>query len=246
MLSRGQSPWLFLIIAVLGCTPTPPPPGVLRPDPKNFPKSLSGPMPNFGPFVSRLDALSSACSLIFSQQDASAGREDDMHFDLRWRNTKEYCAWLYYTPDDKYELSMLVESTGPVPPRKQHERRCRAPAFVDDARYPPRSLRYLYFVHNHPATPTNLSEEDIGAVIKIARLHGPFVDTKEGRIPVGVIAFFANSYRSSAAMCDGFYEYSWGNSWVMRWTRDDEGRWQQEKAGTVTWLNEQEFNFEPE
>jgi hypothetical protein len=141
---------------------------------------------------------------------------------------------------------MLVESTEAVPSRSYQERRCKAPAFVDDKRYPPRSLKYLYFVHNHPAVPTRLSEEDIGAVVKIAKLHGGFVDTVEGRIPVGVIAFFANSSNPVTNSCDGFYEYSWGSSEVVRWTPDAQGQWRRAKAGTVTWISETDFKFKSE
>lgn len=207
---------------------------------------MEGPMPRFGPFDSRWDALLAACPLILSQQNATAGREGAMGFDVRWRAATEYCAWLYYTPDDKYELSMLVESTGPTPPDKRRERRCRAPAFVDDKRYPSHSLRYIYFVHNHPAVPTNLSEDDLSAVVKVAKIHGKFAETKEGKVPVGVIAFFSNSQTPQPGRCDGFYEYTWGSPEVVRWTPDGQGAWHAMKAGTVTWTSDTDFEFKPQ
>lgn len=202
-------------------------------------------MPGLGPFDSRLEALAAACPLVLGQRNASAGREGSLSFEMRWRSATEYCAWLYYTPDNKYELSMLVESTEPVPPGKHHERRCKAPAFVDDPRYPPRSLRYIYFIHNHASAPTNLSEDDIRATIKAARIHGPYADTAEGRVPIGVIAFYSNSYPPSAKACDGFYEYVWGSNMVLQWTPDREGGWRKTKAGTVRWFNEVDFEFQP-
>ncbi|WP_224247753.1 hypothetical protein [Hyalangium gracile] len=239
-------PWLCLLACTaLACVPSTPPPGVVRFDPRNFPESVEGPMPHFGPFNSRMDALLAACPLILTKPRATAGRRDDPNFGVRWRASTEYCAWLYYTPDRTYDMSLLVESTEAVPLDNQGERRCRAPAFVSDPRYPKHSLKYLYFLHNHPAVPTNISERDIRAVIKTAMIHGKFVDTEEGRIPIGVIAFIANTYEPSPHSCDGFYEYRWGSSEVMKWQSDAQGLWLAEKAGSVTWINETEFTFEP-
>jgi hypothetical protein len=234
----------LLACIALGCVPPKPPPGVVRFDPENFPDSVDGPMPHFGPFDSRFEALLAACPLILSQPHATAGRVDDPNFAVRWRTSNEYCAWLYYTPDSKYEMSLLVESTEPIPPDSQGERRCKAPAFVNDPRYLQRSLQYLYFLHNHSAVPTNISDRDIRAVIKSALIHGKFVETKEGKIPVAVIAFISNSYEPSLNSCDGFYEYSWGSPEVVKWTPDEHGVWSRKKAGSVTWINETEFQFE--
>jgi hypothetical protein len=238
----------LLALIASGCAPAkpvPPPQGVLRFAPKNLPPSLPGPMPHFGPFDSRLDALLAACPLLLSQPGATAGRADDTSFNARWRGSTEYCSWLYYTPAGKYEMSMMVESADPIPPDHQNERFCKIPASVDDKRYPPRSLKHLYILHNHPAVPTNISNNDIGAVVKLARIHGQFAETSEGRIQVGIVAFFSNSYEPSPSSCDGFFEYSWGSTEVVRWRRDEQGQWRQEKAGTVTWLNETEFDFRP-
>jgi hypothetical protein len=79
----------------------------------------------------------------------------------------------------------------------------------------------------------------------LAKIHGQFAETSEGRIPVGIVAFFSNSYEPSPSSCDGFFEYSWGSTEVIRWRRDEQGLWRREKAGTVTWLNETEFDFRP-
>lgn len=200
-------------------------------------------MPNIGPFDSRWDALLAICPVILSQRGATAGRSDDINFSVRWRVSKEYCAWLYYTPDDKYEMSMLVESTDPVPPGQENERGCRMPAFIDDKRYPLRSLKYIYIIHNHPA-PRTLTKKDIRALLNAARFHGKFVETKEGRIPLRAVAFFANSYAPGSPVCDGFFEYGLGSSEVVKWTPDDQGRWRREVAGTVTWTSEQDFRLD--
>lgn len=241
---RKRFHWLLLLLQALGgCAPSPPPLGVVRFDPRHIPRDLEGPFPNFGPFDTRWDALLAACPLILSQPNATAGRMDDVSFDVRWRTSNEYCAWLYYTPDDKYEMSLLVESTEPV--INNRERHCRAPAFVHDKRYPQGSLKHLYFLHNHSAVPTNISEYDIAAVVRIAQIHGGFVETTEGRIPVSIVAFISNSYTPRPSSCDGFYEYSHGSTEVLKWLSDEHGQWQKSKAGTVTWINETMFTFTP-
>jgi hypothetical protein len=197
-------------------------------------------MPGTPLFETAWDALLAACPLILSQPNATAGDMSGANFNVRWRMSKEYCAWLYYVPDDRYALSKLVESSDPT--RGPFEQGCRAPAFVEDSRYPPDSLKYLYFLHNHPATPTNLSERDIAALAKMARIHGGYVDTKAGRLPIGVIAFFS---KDSASGCDGFYEYTYGSPDVVRWMPDETGHWRRTRAGTVSWENETEFRFVP-
>ncbi|RKH14260.1 hypothetical protein D7V97_03515 [Corallococcus sp. CA053C] len=215
----------------------------MRFDPLRMPARLEGPMPGTPLFDTAWDALLAACPLILAQPNASAGNAGATSFDVRWRMSKEYCAWLYYVPDERYALSKLVESSDPT--RNGFEQGCRAPAFVEDSRYPPDSLKYLYFLHNHPATPTNLSERDIAALAKMARIHGGYIETKAGRLPIGVIAFYSNSSAASPTSCDGFYEYTYGGAEVVRWTPDEEGHWQRTRAGTVTWTSGTEFRFVP-
>ena len=241
---RQWWPCLLLWMA-WGCLPGRPPPGVLRIDPANPPESVPGPMPDFGPFDSRWDALLAACPVILSQPRATAGHQSDMNFGARWRASTEYCSWLYYTPAGKYEMSMLVESSETIPPDDMSERGCRMPAYVDDKRYPPRSLKHLYVLHNHPAVPTHLSEKDIAALVNVARIHGEYLETKEGRIPVGIVAFFSNSPSPGPTDCDGFFEYGLGGRDVVRWTPDGRGTWRRESAGTVTWLSRTRFRFDP-
>jgi proteasome lid subunit RPN8/RPN11 len=238
--------WCLLILVAGACASSPPPPGVIRIDPRNPPKSVEGPITlDFGPFDSYWDALIAACPLILSQKGARAGHQESMGFDARWRASTEYCSWLYYTPDEKYEMSMLVEGPGAVHPDDRYEKVCSAPAFVEDKRYPRKSLKYVYFLHSHPEVPTNLSKRDLLAIARIKKIHGKFAETKEGKVPIGIVAFFANSHGSRHAGCDGFMEYHLGSTEVVRWMPDGKGGWIKEKAGTVTWANETELDFEP-
>lgn len=168
-----------------------------------------------------------------------------MNFAVQWRASTEYCAWLYFTPDGQFEMSMLVESSVRRSPEEQGERGCRMPAFVSDKRYPPRSLKHVYILHNHPETPTFLSEKDIGALVMAARVHGEFVETKEGRVPLGVIAFFSRTYSPSSSSCDGFFEYGLGRRDVLKWMLDERGQWRSRSVGTVTWMDKTRFRLEP-
>lgn len=83
------------------------------------------------------------------------------------------------------------------------------------------------------------------AIVNVARIHGEFVETKEGKVPVAIVAFFSNSYAPSATSCDGFFEYGLGSKEVVRWTPDGQGKWHREIAGTVTWLDKTKFRFDP-
>ncbi len=223
----------LLLAVAWGCMPAPPPLGVVRIDRGALLKAIPGPMPGFGPFDSLSDALISACPLILSQPRATAGRKDEQNFNVRWRVSSEYCAWLYYTPDDKYEMSMLMESTAPLPINEMEERTCGLPAFVEDSRYAPGSLKHIYVLHNHPS-PITLSAKDVEAIVHAARIHGKFAETKDGKIPVSIVAFFANSYDPSPPACDGFFEYNVANYELVKWSSEPQGRWRREKVGTIT------------
>jgi hypothetical protein len=189
-----------------------------------------------------LEALLAACPLILSQKNATAGHPRDERFHERWHGSREYCAWLYYTPDAKYELSMLVEDA----PRDDALRKgCRLPTSVEDKRYPPGSLKHVFILHNHPG-PTPLSDRDFLGTAKMARVHGGFVETREGKVPLSVVAFYSNTYEPVTPACDGFLMYSFATSEVAKWTPDENGEWRRRKTGTVTWLNEENFLFNPE
>jgi hypothetical protein len=138
---------------------------------------------------------------------------------------------------------MLVESIDPLPSSEEEERTCRLPTFVDDKRYPPQLLKHVYILHNHPS-PITLSDRDVRAIATAARIHGKFVETRDGRIPVSIIAFFSNSYNPSQPTCDGFFEYSIATTDLWKWTPDEKGKWQREKMGTITWSDGQVYRFQ--
>lgn len=205
-------------------------------------KRVQGPIPGVGPFDTYLEALLAACPLILSQKNATAGHPRNPRFYERWRGSSEYCAWLYYTPAGKYELSMLVED----PPRDDALRKgCKLPTHVEDKRFPLGSLKHVFILHNHPG-PLPLSDRDFLGTAKAARIHGGFVETKEGKVPLSVIAFYANKHEPTPPACDGFLMYSFATSEVSKWTPGEDGHWQRKKTGTVTWLTEERFLFNPE
>lgn len=147
-------------------------------------------MPGFGSFDTYSDALLAACPLILSKPNATAGRINDQDFQLRWRISSEYCAWLYYTPDHKYEMSLLTDQARPDDLNSRKS--CVLPSYVDDRRYPPGSLKYIFALHNHPYE-SSLSKDDIDTIISKGSLHGFESETKSGKIKLAVIAFFSNS-----------------------------------------------------
>ena len=181
---------LILLLTAWGCAPPKPIPGVVRPGPgEPMLEKLPGPMPDFGPFESYSDALMAACPLILSKPNATAGWAESQDFQLRWRVSSEYCAWLYYTPDHKYEMSMLTDQTKPTLGDKKT---CYLPPVVEDSRYPPASLKYIFALHNHPFQ-DRPSDNDIGFMASMGLMHGFETDTKNGKVRLAIIAFFFNS-----------------------------------------------------
>jgi hypothetical protein len=89
-------------------------------------------MPEFGPFDNASDALGAACSLFMSKPNASVGHIQDP--DIALRVSAEYCAWLYYTPDHKYQMSMMTDQSALDDPQRKR-RTCRLPAYVEDPRF---------------------------------------------------------------------------------------------------------------
>ncbi len=222
----------FMIVAVLGldCSPPKVIPGVLRLGPGETLSSVPGPMPGFGPFSNFSDALLAACPLILGKPHALAGRPTDENFGLRWKLSQEYCAWLYYTPDDKYEMSMLVAATMQPDPTL---RTCDLPSVVDDRRYAPKKLGYVFVLHNHPYGNT-LSKLDIRFIVSMAAEHDLTVKTRSGVVPISIIAFYSNSDDPEHPTCDGFFQYVPGTGELMKWT-PAQGHWTPEQIGTVTW-----------
>jgi hypothetical protein len=106
-------------------------------------------MRNFGPFDSYADALKAACPLILSKPNATVGHLQDLDPGLATRVATEYCAWLYYTPEHQYEMSMLTDRPKPDD-LAVGKKTCLLPKFVSDPRYEPGDLKYIFALHNHP------------------------------------------------------------------------------------------------
>jgi hypothetical protein len=225
--------WLpVLLLLSMGCPPPKPIPGVVRPGPgEPFLEKLPGPMPGFGPFDSYSDALMAACPLILSKPNATAGRVGSQDFQLRWRVSSEYCAWLYYTPDHKYEMSMLTDQ---AKPNLGDRKTCDLPPFVDDPRYPATSLKYIFALHNHPFE-DRLSDKDIGFIANMGLIHGFETTTRDGNVRLAVIAFFSNSNDFEHPSCDGFFEFVPATAEMLKWTYS-QGEWDMKRVGFVRQL----------
>jgi hypothetical protein len=229
-----------LLLLSMGCPPPTPIPGVVRPGPgEPLLEKFPGPMPGFGPFDSYSDALIAACPLILSKPNATAGRVGSQDFHLRWRASSEYCAWLYYTPDHKYEMSMLTDQ---AKPNLGDRKTCALPPFVDDPRYPAASLKYIFALHNHPFQ-GRLSDDDIGFIVKMGLAHGFETHTRDGKVRLAVIAFFSNSNDFEHPSCDGFFEFIPATAEMLKWIheRDD---WHMERVGFVRQLVDGGFSLE--
>jgi hypothetical protein len=218
-----------LLLLSMGCPPPKPIPGVVRPGPgEPFLESLPGPMPGFGPFGSYSDALIAACPLILSKPNATAGRRDQQDFQLRWRISSEYCAWVYYTPDQKYEMSLLTDQ---AMPNTGSKKTCILPPSVDDPRYPPGSIKYIFAVHNHPFA-DRLSDDDIDLIVGMGLIHGFESDTGNGKVRLAAIAFFSNSNDFEHPSCDGFFELIPLTREMVKWIHSP-GGWRKEQVGRV-------------
>jgi hypothetical protein len=197
-------------------------------------------MMDFGPFDDSSDALSAACSLILSKPNASVGHIKDP--ELALRVSTEYCAWMYYTPDDKYRMSMLTDQSDADDIQKK-KRTCRLPSFVDDPRYQPWDLKYIFALHNHPFGGP-LSLRDMRKIISLANFHEWVVETKGGKVPIAIIAFFSRSDRDHPS-CDGYYQYTPETRALQEFSKTPDG-WLRKELGTVTWINSTTYRINNE
>jgi hypothetical protein len=214
---------LVSILIGLGCSSPRPVEGVWRPDPGEKPEHIPGPMKNFGPFDSYADALKAACPLILSKPNATVGHLQDLNPELAHRTATEYCAWLYYTPEHKYEMSMLTDLSSPddlVTGRKS----CLLPTFVSDSRYTSRDLKHIFALHNHPFG-SQISLQDAQFIERMANVHEWLIKTKNNdEILLSIIAFFSKSKDPALPTCDGFYQYTPATRSLVMWTQA-QGRW---------------------
>ncbi|AFE03368.1 hypothetical protein COCOR_00255 [Corallococcus coralloides DSM 2259] len=198
-------------------------------------------MPGFGPFDTFSDALMAACPVILSQPHATAGRKGAQDFNVRWRISKEYCAWLYYTPVGKYEMSMLTDQS--AQDDLDRRRSCLLPETVDDARFSPGSLKYVFALHNHPYE-GHLSDGDLRMIVSMGRVHGWVMELGGRKVPLSIVAFFSNSDDLDHPSCDGFFQYIPVTGELKKWTGEARGGWRQEVLGTVTWQDETHYRID--
>jgi hypothetical protein len=226
---------LALLLACACASPKVGDSDIIRPAPgEPFLEELPGPL--LGPFDGYSNALLAACNKIITKPNAVAGSRSDQDFNTFWRSSKEYCAWIYYTPDKKYMISRLTDQSEPDPALRLKS--CILPSTVKDSRYPTGSIEYIYAVHNHPWDST-LSERDIHFIVSAGTKHGFESATKDGDLRLSIVAFFSRSV--SAPTCDGFHQYIPITGQVLKWSKD-QGAWSCEQTGLVSW-NEQGTAF---
>lgn len=196
-------------------------------------------MKNFGPFDAYADALKAACPLILSKPNATVGHLLDLNPELAVRTATEYCAWLYYTPEHKYEMSMLTDLSRPDD-LVANNKSCDLPAFVNDSRYEPEKLKYIFALHNHPFG-SDISQQDARFIEQMASIHEWVVKTKNnGKILLSIIAFFSRSKNSTTPTCDGFYQYIPATGSMVMWSQN-QGRWTHEVLEPAAWKNQRDL-----
>lgn len=235
MLRFSSLGYTLALLALCGCPPAAIDPDVVRPAPgAPLLKSIPGPLAIFDSYN---EALFATCQKIVEKPHASAGRqppstalrEEQDGFELRWRISTEYCAWMYYTPDGKYVVSKLTDQTKPQP--TEATKRCFLPSTVDDPRFPPGSIKYVFVLHNHPDD-TPISKDDVIYIVSQGLKHGFTTPTKDGDLRLSIIAFFSNSHEQPS--CDGLYVYSPEGGRILKYTRD-QGLWRCEQTHLVEW-----------
>ena len=233
LLKKQMHACAFALVSLLGlgCVASKPIPGVIQAKPGEQLESISGPTISLGPFNNPSDAIQAACPFILNLPHATAGKPTGENFLLRWQLSQEYCAWIYYTPEHKYEMSMLTTGKVQDDPKK---RSCGLPATVSDSRYPPASLGYLFAVHNHPYE-SILSDDDIQFIVDMAVKHGLSFTTDKGQIPISIIAFYTQSDESPLS-CDGFFQYIPGTGELLKWTNSQD-HWGKRIIGRVIWTS---------
>jgi len=235
MLSRTLFlPWLF--IAFCSCAVRSASQDAARriveTQPGEYPESISGPMPGFGPYQTVDEAIFAACPLVLDQPEAVIPvPPSDQNFRLYWNVSREYCAWLY-SPDGK-EVSMSFLAMSPVQdvPGK---RQCRLPGKVTDRRYPAEKLAHVVVLHSHPFD-RRLSDEDLLFLGRMANLHGMTALVDGHEISISIVAFFGK-LNAGRPVCDGFYQYLPArNSELVRMSSQGNGQWERQLLGHIKW-----------
>jgi len=142
---------------------------------------------------------------------------------------------MYYTPDNKYEISLLTDQSLPDP---MGAKRCSLPSFVEDRRYPAESIQYIVVIHNHTFD-NRISDRDIYFIVEQGQLHGFEPKSKDGNPRLSVVAFFSNEHENPS--CDGFYTYTPYVGKILKWTRDGR-KWSCTQTHIVKWLTSDSSN----
>lgn len=120
-------------------------------------------------------------------------------------------------------------------------KRCFLPSHVEDQRYPPDSIKYIYALHNHPYD-SRISDDDIAFIVAEGGRHAFEVETRDGTIRLSIIAFFSDNPESPT--CDGFYQYIPVTSQILKWT-NARSKWDCEQTHSITWWDDR-VNFSVE
>jgi hypothetical protein len=231
-----------LFIFVEGCsTATKPLPGVVEPEPGQTLTSIGGPLPKFGTYPTVEEAIFAACPVMMSLPHAMIPvSPDNQNFNLYWRLSREYCAWLY-APDGKdVEMSLIAVSSVHDDPKK---RQCKLPDNVDDPRYASGSIAYLVILHNHPFD-DELSGDDLRFLVRMAQLHGFTPAVKGQRISISIVAFIGKE-QDGKILCEGFYRYlPASKSELIKVTASDSGEWKKTLLGRIRWHSEDNYSIE--
>lgn len=183
-------------------------------------------------------ALIAACQRILKKPGASVTHLQHLDFITRWRLSTEYCAWIYYTPARRYEISRLTDQSKVDPSEKL--KTCVLPSFVDDARYPSNSIKYICAIHNH-AYGSTLSDDDIRSIVSQGLIHGFDAETKDGTVLLSLVAFFSTDPENPS--CDGFYQYVPAANGLYKWTRAG-ADWRCRKTGKVEWQDADHYSLQ--
>lgn len=224
------------------CTVAPalPPDVVVIPSerpPPGYEYALPAPLKG-GPFPTYFDAMVHACPRLMSlpgafKRKVSLKRFGDLYVQYARDDSTEYCAWIYYTPEGTYEISLIAT------PEEQgggNSRQCTLPRRVIDPRYahksayPDARIKYAIAIHSHPS-PRIFSQEDIIYIVEMERyLRETLHDNGEFRL--GIVAFFSREDRDEPS-CDGFFFYNTSARTIQMWTAGEDGGWQSQIVATV-------------
>lgn len=220
---------------LLGCPPTAVDNDIVRPKPgEPFLEEIPGPL--MGPFNSFAGALIAACRKIIRKPNAVIPHPSTQDFDTYWRTSSEYCAWIYYTPANHYELSKLTDQSKVDP--SGNKKTCLLPPTVRDPRYSPDSIKYICALHNHLFDDA-LSPDDLKFILKEGARRGEspyfgyYPQTQEGGRLLSTVAFFSTNAQSPA--CDGFYQYFPLTGVIVKVTDADTPQPKCEQFGLVKW-----------